>query len=508
MLSLLETSSTHELNLLCNIINNVENQLNHQIIGKVIAVALIIILLHLAPYPTNSSRELINAKQAIAEKNYLAAAKYLSKVAEEIPWRKDLWEHAANYALLGGDDELGIRFFVRSNALGTLSAKGKDSLGLLYQKQGNLMSAIQIWESAISDNAGTLETYNHLIDAYRELGDLPNAIRISKNLLELNILDHQTNAEVNYQIGLMLAAYKPNSAPAYLSRAIEYDSNKRTQANKLIRKINSAAHMDEPAYTLLSSGRVLREMQEWELASYAFQKAVELRPDYAEAWAFLSETYQEMDIQNGTIPPQRGLDEINIALDLDPDSFAVNAIAAIYWQRQGEYEHALEYLEKSASIDSNNPDILIDMGNAWAAIGDLSKAQSLYQKAMELSPRNPAYLRALAEFCIRYEINLKELALPTAREAVRLSPDNPASLDVLGQVLFLLKDNVDAKKFFLRALETNYNYAPAHLHLGVLYLVQGYQSLAFQYLHQAYQLATDNSTKQQVERILENYTSP
>ena len=43
----------------------------------------------------------------------------------------------------------------------------------------------------------------------------------------------------------------------------------------------------------------------------------------------------------------------------------------------------------------------------------------------------------------------------------------------MGQVLIKLGDDLNAERFLDQAIQADPNYAPAHLHLGFLYLVRG-----------------------------------
>ncbi len=105
-------------------------------------------------------------------------------------------------------------------------------------------------------------------------------------------------------------------------------------------------------------------------------------------------------------------------------------------------------------------------------MGNLAEAQNAYQKAITLAPNDPGYQRQMAAFSLKYEYQLHQLALPAARKAVILSPNDAATLDLMGQVLFKLNDLTNSGRFFERALQANSQYAPAHLHLGLLLLYQ------------------------------------
>jgi Flp pilus assembly protein TadD len=99
---------------------------------------------------------------------------------------------------------------------------------------------------------------------------------------------------------------------------------------------------------------------------------------------------------------------------------------------------------------------------------------------------------------------LRQVGLPAARQAVLLAPDDPACLDTLGQVFFLLGDAASAERFFDRALQADAGFAPAHLHLGLVYLQQGDSKEAVDQFTLASRLAPGSPTAEQAQRLLEN----
>ncbi|MEA3350285.1 MAG: tetratricopeptide repeat protein, partial [Chloroflexota bacterium] len=279
------------------------------------------------------------------------------------------------------------------------------------------------------------------------------------------------------------------------------DSENASQSSQLAHTIQRAQLKDAPSYTLLAVGQELAAKNQWELAAHAFWRATQLRPDYAEAWAYLGEANQHLD----ETPAEAGLVELKKAIEQNPESLAANTFFAIYWQRKGDIEEAQEYLLTAASLDPSNPALQIYVGELWAQQGDLTAAQSHYQKALELDTHSAATLQALVEFSIRYNLDLRATALPAARQAVLLAPDDPASLDVMGQILFRLGDSLNAKRFWLRALEEDAVYAPTHLHLGLCYIFQDQPDLAREHLAMAISLAPDSAIAAHAQRLLEDF---
>jgi Flp pilus assembly protein TadD len=181
---------------------------------------------------------------------------------------------------------------------------------------------------------------------------------------------------------------------------------------------------------------------------------------------------------------------------------------ALYWQRKGDTERALKYITAAAEIDPNNPNIQVDLGAAIAREGDLETAESHYLKAVELTAKETFFVNKLVEFYLRYNIDIREKALPLARENVLLNPDDPSAVDTLGQVLFRLNDLFNAERFYSKALDLRDSYAPAHLHLGILYNLQGKHGMAKHHLTQAIAIAPGTSTSNHAQRILDEYSNP
>jgi tetratricopeptide (TPR) repeat protein len=249
----------------------------------------------------------------------------------------------------------------------------------------------------------------------------------------------------------------------------------------------------------MASGRKLASFKEWHLAAHAFKRATEIQPNYAEAWAFLGEAQQHLDESSTT----NAFACLETALALDPNSLSANIFMALYRKRAGEHESSYEYLSTAARIDPDNPAILVDLGEATAILGDLDGGYNYYLKAIEQTFNDPNYLQALVKFCLRFNYRLEEIALPTARMAIRLDSENSGSLDVMGQLLFRFGDLLNAERFYIRAIQKDPGYAPAYLHLGLIYNLQDKPEQAKEAFTRAIRLAPETATATLAERFSE-----
>jgi tetratricopeptide (TPR) repeat protein len=342
-----------------------------------------------------------------------------------------------------------------------------------------------------------------LAESFHQSQNYEAEIQVLQALIALQPQD----APTAYRLGLLLAAVQPDQALPVLQKAAQLDSAYRDAALAIGAAVQLASSAQEPAYTALMVGRALASSGEWELAAESFRRAVQARPDYAEAWAYLGEARQHLPSPSSTpgSVANQGLSELETALKLDPDSISTNTFLAFYWERQEQTDKAMPYLQTAVASDPQNPALQVELGNLFVLQGDLPSAQAAYQKAIDLSPNNPVYWRILAEFALKNDIQLRELALPAARQAVTLAPDDPIGLDLLGQVFFMLSDQDSAQRFLLRALSENPQYLPAHLHLGMSYLMQGNLEDGRRELELVLSQSPDSPYLEQAQHLFDQY---
>lgn len=474
---------------------------------RLLVPLVLVSLLGIAPRQHALVLALRQARRAQEAGSPASAAAAFSTAASYLPWRADLWESAGHSALQAGDHQSAREHFRRADLHGELSSAGYAALGEAAWLAGDLPAAIQAWQAAIRSGSSPIPLYNRLVEAHLLLDDVPAAISDLQALANLQPAEPQ----VYYRLGLLLASRQPEAALAYFNRASELDPALSSGARAFQRSINAARAAGDPAYTLVASGRHLASLGEWGWAAAAFQQATLSNPGYAEAWAYLGEARQQAAPPSSGGPPATpssspGFAELHKALELDPGSLAANTFLALYWQRRAHYDLALVYLHAAAGLEPRNPALQAEIGNTLAVLGDLSRALAYYQRAADLAPRDPLYWRLLAEFTVRYEIEVRQAGLPAARQAVILNPQDPASLDVIAQVYLLLEDPLSAQRFLQRALQADPGYAPARLHLGLLYLLQGETARAREQLTLARSLApVDTYTGEHARRLLESH---
>jgi tetratricopeptide (TPR) repeat protein len=472
--------------------------MNYRLLIRLLMPMILIPLFGLAPRPHKLSALIKQVEFGLRTGNFAQAAHNLAAIAEIAPTHTGLWEQAGFAALRSGNYREAVAYLDQAQQQHSLSSIGQEAMAEAYLHLGQVERAENIWLTLVQTDSGTTDVHTRLLSAHLSRKDFSAAIDDLRHLVAL----HPDQADYRYNLGLLLSTQQPDIAMPYLSQAVELDPTYRRNVDVISKGILRGQQEGDESYAMVENGRSLASLGEWELAATAFEQAAVLRPDYADAWAFLGEARQhltEPDMSNV------GLDELQQALVLAPTSLTANTFMALYWQRQSKYDLALEHLQAIRKEYPSNPALTAEVGSTLAMQGELSAALDAYQEAVELSSEDPFYLSQLANFCVQYEYLARDIALPAARKAVLQSPGDPFVLDTMGQVLFLLGDVNTAERYFNQVLAHDPDYPSAHIHMGLSKMLQGESAAAYQHWDYIISLDPDSAYAEQANRLISTY---
>jgi tetratricopeptide (TPR) repeat protein len=350
--------------------------------------------------------------------------------------------------------------------------------------------AAEIWEQALAEKDASKDLYSRLAEIYQANGNLARAAEY----LQTYVAAHPDDAGAHYRLGLILTLSDPNRALTELLSASQLDPKFDPAVQTLRTTLNLASIDDSQSVRLVVTGRGLGLVNEWRLAGAAFEEAVRLDAQNADAWAWLGEAKQQI------ASPDEGGAELERALTLDANSPTVRGLRGLHLQRTGNFRAALTEFQAAAKLEPQNPTWQVSLGETQAKLGDLIRALQAYQMATTLAPDDPAYWRLLAIFCGQNNVNVKDIGVPAAQKAVVLAGEDAASLDVLGWLLILDGRYEEAGRILARALEIDPQNASAHLHAGMLSMQVNDRVSAYDHLVQARDLGNRDA-----EVILSQY---
>lgn len=419
-------------------------------------------------------------------------AGYWLDAARYEPWQAGWWAQAGLALLEAGDAPGSALAFETAMQAGTLTSAEQIAAGKAFLAVGENEKAEAAWMELLSRPHPPVEVYPQLEALQVKTG----ALDAAENTLHAWLGTYPQDAQALFELGLLLAAVRPEDADDWLEAACNMDGALESQCEIIITGLVVGLLNDDPAYQRISIGRTLGRMERWDLAQVAFQGAADFSPELAEAWAFLGEAKQH----NGA----DGLDDLEKAAFLDPQSTVVKGLQALYWSRQGHPEIALVYIHAVAAGEPDQPLWQMELGDFLAQIGDPVAAMRHYQRAVDMDPGWTLAWEALARFSLSSGYDVRTVGLPAARQAFLLSPSRADLLSLQGQAFLAINDLTTAERFFTLALQRDSSLADAHLGLGQVYLAQGRNAEAILHLAQASSLAgeTQPGVKAMADKIL------
>lgn len=212
-----------------------------------------------------------------------------------------------------------------------------------------------------------------------------------------------------------------------------------------------------------SLGNVCRRLSRWDEALTAYQKALEIQPDYAIAHCNIGVLYTALE-QN-----ENAILHLKKAIELNPDLLpALNQLGDIYL-REEKYIEAREIFLQSVVKMPNNAESTHRLGIAYLKLRDFEHAKIQFEKVLVLNYQHPEINQYLANTWL--ELRDHEKALHYYFCQLERNPYVETFYNI--GVLFMMKERLqDALQYFNKAAELDPNDVPTQLNMGNIYLKQ------------------------------------
>lgn len=159
------------------------------------------------------------------------------------------------------------------------------------------------------------------------------------------------------------------------------------------------------------------------------EDAVRRFPDYATAWALLSQTYIDeirfrYPIEPSSSPASidRALDAARRAVELDPENIRALQAEMFALFFHGEFAAALKVGEQAYRINPNDTELVGEYGFRLALSGDWTRGCALIEEARQRNPGPLAYYEAALALCSYFRGNYADAEMWITKTP---APENP-----------------------------------------------------------------------------------
>ena len=187
-------------------------------------------------------------------------------------------------------------------------------------------------------------------------------------------------------------------------------------------KTNPIGSSNEDAVAWYNKGLALYNQSKYDEALQALDKAIELKPDYADAWLFEGMALSSLDRYNVA-----ALQAIDKAIELNPNDASGWFVKGVALSNQSKYGEAIQADDKAIELKPDFAEAWDGKGLALYNQGKYDEALQALDKAIELKPDDAVawYNKGLA----LYAQNKYDEALQALDKAIELKPDYARSLD-------------------------------------------------------------------------------
>ena len=355
---------------------------------------------------------------------------------------------------------------VQTNILDAIKLDQAFSLAKTKAKEGVPEEAKLIYQDVLAKFPKNKRAINGLKGlSGKSVGKLLQAEGPPQDQLQtlINLYSQGQLKQALEQATLLLQQF-PSSSVLYNIRGAVYQGLGQLDAS--VQAYNKAlAIKPDYAEAYYNMGNALKDQGKLVMTIEAYNKALALKPDYADCYLNKGVALQAQ----GKLEEATGA--YSQALTIKPDcATAYNNMGSVL-QDQGKLEEAIESYNKALAIKPDYAEAYNNMGVTLQEQGKLEEAIESYNKALAIKPDDAEIFSNMGN--VLKEQGKLEKAIEAYNKALAIKPDYAEAYNNMGNVLkdqWKVKKAIDA---YNKALAIKPDYAEAETNLAVLLFDRG-----------------------------------
>ncbi len=218
-----------------------------------------------------------------------------------------------------------------------------------------------------------------------------------------------------------IIAQNPQNADFLLDKADFLSQSQMPQ--KALEAYDAAIDLDPNFYAAwLGKAQALLYLGEYDVALTAINEAIRISPKSYLAWQVLGNIYQQ---KNNNLT--EAIAAYERAIEINPNYASLWRNLGVVLREQGKYNRAIESLTKASAINPQDSDNWLDLAITLNAAGKDEQALAALDRALEVKPQDPAIWRKKGAIFI--EKRQYNEACETYRQSRTVTPEDSAILD-------------------------------------------------------------------------------
>jgi protein O-mannosyl-transferase len=222
----------------------------------------------------------------------------------------------------------------------------------------------------------------------------------------------------------------------------------------------AVATNEKSAFAQQYLGNAEYRASNYDIALESYNKAIELKPDFADAWLNRGILHTKMNQH------QEAITDFSKTIEIEPGNIQAIELMAKNYSAMGSFIKAAESYDKLIKLGKSSDEIMYSKAYGYYQGNDFADAQIALDQTLLLHPDMLPALKLDAH--INHLMGRYEIAVEQYKKVLNID-NNAVDLANLAYVYFDMKNEAEAEKYFLQSLKTEPGNSDALIGMALIY---------------------------------------